>query len=424
LIESWKASDAKGTVEASTGFGKTFIALLLIEEMNIRHPDRNTMVVVPTLYLKSQWEEELKKYALKNTEIFVINSAVKQSRSCDFLILDEIHRYGATVFGTVFQKISYEFILGLTATMERQDKRHYYILEYCPVIASVPIKESLAKKFVSDFVIYNLGIDLDESETLEYSKINKNFTRYFAWFEHNFQIAMRCMQDSTFIRSYARQTGQDEKFMYVNAVNFFRTMQARKSFLYDVESKRTKAVEIIRQLKLRTIVFCESIAIATEIATLLGSSCVTYHSRMGKKKQSEAMEKFKDSESGVTVISTVRSLDEGLNVENVECAIIISGNSTSRQSIQRTGRAIRYIEDKKAIIINIYINGTQEYKWVQGRMAGMPRSVIHWIQDSNLIDYEYRGHEISVTAPDVSGVENDPGTSETAAEGDLSYGLQ
>jgi len=73
--------------------------------------------------------------------------------------------------------------------------------------------------------------------------------------------------------------------------------------------------------------------------------------RIGSTKYKE--EVITAFESGkITTLSTVVTLDEGFNVEGIEIAVVASGTGVRRQNIQRTGRAIRFIEGKTVIDIS------------------------------------------------------------------------
>ena len=127
------------------------MAVLIIQDMNKARPDDTTLVIVPTRYLLDQWKDEIKKHDLKNVSVMVINTGVKSMRQTDLLILDEIHNYASDVFKGIFSLTHYHYILGLTATLERSDKKHYIIENECPVVDTISMKESLAMGYVSNF---------------------------------------------------------------------------------------------------------------------------------------------------------------------------------------------------------------------------------------------------------------------------------
>lgn len=45
FLERWKSANARGSLEACTGFGKTTVGLLAIKEMNTNHPERTTQLL-------------------------------------------------------------------------------------------------------------------------------------------------------------------------------------------------------------------------------------------------------------------------------------------------------------------------------------------------------------------------------------------
>lgn len=367
IINNWKNNRAKGTFEGVTGFGKTFVAILIIQEMNSKRPDRTAHVVVPTRYLKTQWEEKVKKFELKNVTVETVHTTVKNPMSCDLLICDEIHNYASTKFKNVFRTVKYKFILGLTATLERKDNRHVILKSYCPIIDTVDMGEALDNGYVSEFRVFNLGIDLSEEDRKTYKKIGDQFYRFFAKFGHDFNTAMRCLSDPSFAALHDNRMGWEEGEARISAIHFNRNMLKRKQFLYYAESKVDTAVEIIKEFKVPTMTFSEATEFADMITTKLPKICKSYHSKMRKKDKTAVINAFQSEDEKIRVINTAKALDEGFDISGVELAIICSGTSSERQDLQRTGRAIRYSEGKLGMIINLYIKNTQDEKWLRAR---------------------------------------------------------
>ncbi len=119
-----------------TGCGKTYIALKLIED----NPDKRITYVSPSPVINAQVKSILKqeygenwrkqfpnlKFATYN-ELGKQNEEVIDSLECDKLILDEIHRAGAKVWGQGVKKLldknKNAKVLGMTATPVRTDGR-------------------------------------------------------------------------------------------------------------------------------------------------------------------------------------------------------------------------------------------------------------------------------------------------------------
>ena len=124
VLRNWRKSNFCGIFQAATGFGKTYTAIMAIKGMVPRAGITSCLIVVPTLELKSQWEAELKKNKISFAKVMVINSAIKQKHMVDMLVLDEIHRYAAESFRSIFDNVLSSYILGLTATLERDGHAH------------------------------------------------------------------------------------------------------------------------------------------------------------------------------------------------------------------------------------------------------------------------------------------------------------
>lgn len=203
-------------------------------------------------------------------------------------------------------------------------------------------------------------------------------------------------------------------------------MVRRKSLLYKHPLKVETAVKILEYLNYPpTITFSENISVTEQLVSLMPGKAKAYHSDLetivtdtyhvkhyktlaaAKKFAKEHDSKVEPADGGgynvqykgivktaganlkrsiltsfenkeFSVLCTAKALDEGFNVEGIEVAIVLSATSKQRQNIQRTGRAIRFIPDKSAKIINIYIQDTKDQDWLERRQKG--ETGIKWIQ--------------------------------------------
>ncbi len=103
VIEKWKEVRAKGYVEAATGVGKSYIAVLAIKECNFRHPNAFVNIVVPTTKLLEDWtgyfvgkgtkkkwvKGHIEIHGLKNVRVYVVNTYITTIHECALLIMDE-----------------------------------------------------------------------------------------------------------------------------------------------------------------------------------------------------------------------------------------------------------------------------------------------------------------------------------------------
>ena len=370
VIARWTAAGRRGTLEAVTGFGKTYVALLILKDMHERLPEGKALIIVPTQNLRKQWSDKCKSMGLDNVSVQVINTAVKRKHECDLLVLDEIHNYTSEVFRRIFSQTNYKYILGLTATLDRDDMRHYLIEEVAPVIDTVTLKEAVDNGYVSKFLILNLGLRLNDEELGQYNKIVTSYYEHFALFSNRFNIAMSCLNNAMYRRTYTQQlSGWTEDDVLNKARAWNRAMQARKTLLYNSETKRDAAKTLIDMYDVPTSTFSQSVKFAAGLNKVTQPWSQAYHSKIPKGRRQQILDDFSDPKTDTRIIHTARALDEGFDVNGIELAIVCSGSSTPRQDLQRTGRAIRFREGKLGVVVNLYLKDTQDEKWLKKRQA-------------------------------------------------------
>lgn len=373
-VDFWIDAGCMGTLEYCTGFGKTYSAVLICKRLTRTHKDRIVTIIVPKIQLKEQWEDVLKYNGIKNFKVYVINTLVQQKNTIntDLVILDECHRYASTEFIKIFDLVKYRFILGLSATLNRLDGRHELIEKYCPVCDTITQDEAKREGWISNFYEYNLGIELNGKDQARYKSLNGTFHKHFAAFGHDFHTAMSCCTKKG-SEAYAAQYGLDAKQVAYSANSFTRAMRDRKEFLYLLDTKLDISVQIIDMFKVKTITFSESTLFADMLTDRLPGRSFSYHSNIkGKKIKTANLLAFKDSGSGIDIVNTAKSLDEGYDAEEIRLALINSSTTNPTQHTQRVGRAIRKFIDKFGVlkiptIVNVYVKDSQDEKWLKER---------------------------------------------------------
>lgn len=365
---TWIKNKCKGVLVCPTGFGKTFTALKCIKTVITKRPGSRVLIIVPTDVLQRQWEQELVKWDLVfNCEVSIINTTIKHSWTCDMLVLDEIHKYAASSFKQVFEKVKYKMVLGLTATYERLDGKEELIKKYCPVIDKISLQEALFNNWVSKYKEYLVLIDVDDIEV--YKNLNKEFTSHFEFFNFDFDLAMKMIGKDGYkyrlayrdrlIPSDASIETKSEMFkaITIHAMGFMRAMQQRKAFI----NNHPKKIEIARQIiqarpNSKIITFSNNIKMAESI----GGGEV-FSVKTSKKKGRTTMENFNLKPTGV--LHTIKKVIEGMDVKGLSVAINLGLDSSEIKAIQKLGRIIRFEEGKEAEMFNIVINNTAEVTW-------------------------------------------------------------
>ena len=309
-----KLGNGTGTIEGCTGFGKTRIATIVAQQLQTGLVDAKIIVIVPTIPLQNQWTKILTDLDIKNFEVYVINTVVLSLDllDCTLLILDEIHMYAADTFYQLFDVISYKYIMGLTATIERLDGKHSLLEKKCPIVDIITLEVALKNSWVADHIEYNLYIDLDKEQKEEYDKINDWINSLFPIFQFDYYRARTCCKATdtyyngeahpgaiSFITNYKKNYGEilriDDGFgtlligrallndVIKKANNLMRLFHKREQFIASCPLKVSTTLAIIRKLGMKTVTFGKSTEVADEITKQLNENlevpiAASYHS--------------------------------------------------------------------------------------------------------------------------------------------------
>lgn len=310
----------------------------------------------------------------------VINTVITRDWTTDLLIIDEIHRTGASELSKVFRRVTYKLILGLTATFERLDGRHELIRKYCPICDVVPITECLLNGWVSPYKEYLVLIDVDNIDV--YNTYNKEFTECYEYFNFDFNRIMSLVGKYGHIECAKLRdercpngTEEERKAVFRNikfkSQRFMQLMQARKAFINNHPKKIELARKIIEARPFSKIItFSNNIKMAESI----GMGGKIYTGKVSKKKERTTIEEF--NQQSVGVLHTVRKADEGMDIAGLSVGIVLGTDSGQTKARQRLGRVIRKEEGKQAEMFYIILDNTIESKWFTESHKNQPYTII------------------------------------------------
>ncbi|MGN0833960.1 MAG: TOTE conflict system archaeo-eukaryotic primase domain-containing protein [Kiritimatiellia bacterium] len=170
-VADLKKSDA-GILAAGTAFGKTVVAVYMIAERKV-----NTLVLVNRRQLQLQWiarlaeflgipEKEIgrvgcgaKRWTGK-VDVAVIQSLSRKGvvdprvKEYGQIIVDECHAVASETFEAAVDTAPAKYVLGLSATVERQDGQHPLIMMQCGPVRHRVDPKTLAKREPFDHIVY------------------------------------------------------------------------------------------------------------------------------------------------------------------------------------------------------------------------------------------------------------------------------
>ncbi len=349
----------KGVIVMPTGSGKTFLAIKIIEKIN-----SPTFIVVPTLDLVKQWKEKLaESFGIeigeytgerKNLQAITVSTydsayinAENLGNRFKLLIFDEVHHLPAEAYRQIAEMFASPYRLGLTATYEREDGLH----EDLPRLIGGKVYEikadELAGKYLAEYEIIKIGVELTEEEKKEYEKHYKIFRNYII----SRGIEMKSPQD---FEKVVMRAGYDKE-----AREAILARNKAEKIAYNSKGKLEMLRKILREnKKSRIIIFTRYNDMVYEISKKFFIPCITY--RTDDKEREEILKKFKEGKYSAIVSSQV--LDEGIDVPEANVGIIVSGTGSGREYIQRLGRLLRLREGKKAVLYELVTKGTKEVR--------------------------------------------------------------
>lgn len=391
--------------ELITGFGKTRLAIMLAQLCNLRHPDKEIYVVVPSTNLRDSWlgsKGHIAQNKLKNIHVFVVNTYVKTKHKCGLLICDELHHYAnneSTTFKTVIDRTQFNWFVGLSATLE---ENHKSFLQSKGIVSAgkITAKEAMDNGWISPYKILCVPIELNDVDRERYDKMDTEFNKHFPMFNFDFKFAMNCVKSKDARKALANQLNWTEQKVNAAVFNWYRNMRNRKHFLYHIEAKIDAAIEITQALGLPTILFGQSIAGADRIANELGDICVEYHSDMTKTQAKANLKILRDGRTKVKCISSAKGLEEGFDLPGLELGVTWSRTSKALRANQVLGRICRYVEGKVAYMIELYVPETQDERWLKTSLKGQSNVIYLKSLDQaiNLIQYERNKRLLQVDA--------------------------
>jgi superfamily II DNA or RNA helicase len=359
-LTAWLASGSAGVVVLPTGAGKTFVAAMAIAETGLW-----TLAVVPTIDLLQQWRTAMSKALalseenigifgggekdLKPITIITYDSAALYPRELSrfgLLIFDECHHLPAPTYRLIAESAFTPLRLGLSATPERGDMAHTDLDELIgPEVYRRSPTELTEGQYLAQYQEKLIDIALSDQDKARYAEQR----RIYSSFLRRRHISIRSPEDF------------QQKLIFLSA----RDPEARAAMLAWREARNiamnapAKYTEIERILQIhaadQVLLFSEYNPVVDAISRRFCLPSITYKTPAEERRI--ILERFRTGQ--YTKLVTGRVLNEGVDVPDCRVAIIVSGNSTKREYIQRLGRILRP-KVGQAVLYELVTAGTTE----------------------------------------------------------------
>jgi superfamily II DNA or RNA helicase len=371
-LSFWEKSNRRGILEVATGGGKTFFALKCIEKYQNSKHQPCVVIAVPTQGLLEQWTEEIvghfnvrfneihfpgKKKVIKKDRINIgiFNSLAKSTYDKNekyFLIVDECHKIPSKAFAPVLL-LPKDASLGLSATPGRQYDtlmQDLVIPALGPVIYKYSIVEGFKDGILSGFELRNIVFKTSPENENRLNALTR-------------QIAINLRKDE-------------------NSDIAKRLLIKRARIANALPERIPVAVKSLLNANYKkAIIFHENIDSCSRIFEILKFKRIRaglYHSGLSLESRSDVLADLREGK--ITVLVCCKALDEGLNVPDVDLAIIAASTATTRQRIQRIGRVLRKVPGKqKALIYTLACTKGEIYR-LKKEQESLPKDFkIKWL---------------------------------------------
>lgn len=240
-----------------------------------------------------------------------------------YIVIDEFHHGAAPSYKELLTYFEPDFLIGLTATPERTDKKDVVALLDSNLVYQITSSEAISRGFLAPFTYYGLRDNID------YTQIRHNGYRY--------------------------DIGDLEKLLLVPKRD---------------EAIVTKFLEL--SPKAKAIGFCVSIKHADRMAEVFAASGIpstSIHSGLTKEERARRISSF---EAGEILCAFTRDLfNEGVDVPDTDALLFLRPTESKIIFTQQLGRGLRISPGKKCVRVLDFIGN---YKGAED-IPGFVRSI-------------------------------------------------
>ncbi len=368
-LVAWRAAGSRGLVILPTGAGKTYLGALAIADLSLW-----TLVVVPTIDLLGQWRRALADaldapddaigvfgggdHDIAPITIITYESAQLRPdvlRHFGLLIFDECHHLPAPTYRQIAEGAFTPLRLGLSATPERADQEHLALERLIgPEVYRRHPEELAAARYLAEYTVERIAAALSASDRARYDAARATYRGFIS----RRRLAITSPED--FQRKVLWASARDPE-----AREAMLAWRESRSLALNAPAKLALLEDIFaRHSDERVLVFSEYNQLVAEVSDRFAIPQITHLTAAEERRL--ILEGFRSGR--FTKLVTGRVLNEGVDIPDCGVAVIVSGNATRREYIQRLGRVLRP-KATRATLYEFVTEGTTEEDVAKRRRA-------------------------------------------------------
>lgn len=312
-----------GLLVLATGLGKTVVAALDAHEFILEHPGRVLFLCHDVGIMKRQlltfqavFGKEFgfgfltaRRRDFNANFLFATFQSMKgnlhkfSTTDFQYIIVDESHHSSADTYEPSILYFNPGFLLGMTATPDREDLKDIRVL-YGKEVINISLPVALARNYLTSVDYRLIANDFDQ-KLLEVS-------------------------DAELLKGGVK-----------NLNRLFTPSQPEDVIAVILE----KIAEVENP---KVCVFCDSIDQADEYAHNLPNA-VAYHSSISGQRQDDNFDIFNDGDA--QFITTVDKFNEGIDIPHINVLVFLRSTASRRILYQQLGRGLRKVKGKKKVLV-------------------------------------------------------------------------
>ena len=399
-FENWKDNKQKGLFAMATGTGKTITSLNCLLEIYKKLGYYKALILVPTITLVEQWEKECEKFNFGNVikvcskyggwqtslanirmlELSTLNNKLSYviiSTYASFirpaiflelnqfpktkllLIADEAHNMGGGLVAKRLNDIKYLRRIGLSATPDRQfdEEGNLRLMSFFGCNKEYTFEYSMAEaiknKALCKYYYYPHLVELTQDEMSQYIELSKKIAKIINRTDKDSrEILKRLLLKRKQIIHKAENKKKEFEAILKEHLN--KTGSLKYTLVYVPEGNRLDdQTADIFDTEERIKDDEDTLHLIDEYTRIVRDLDPHIVVRQFTSESSDRDSMLSDFANGnIDVLTSMKCLDEGVDVPRSELAIFCASTGNPRQFIQRRGRVLRTHKDKRYAIIH------------------------------------------------------------------------
>lgn len=395
--QNWLNNGCQGIFAMATGTGKTITSLNCLLNESAKDPDGvyHALILVPTITLVNQWEEEAKSFNFQEvikvsskvswerdlattlstakripTSFIIIstyasfirdrfNNYMKQLPVDTLFIADEAHNIGSKSVLDRLNSLNVEKRIALSATPKRiydpegSAAMEAFFNDSEPYTYSFSMERAISEGILCNYDYHAHIVNLTSDELEEYAEISKKLSRLFSsktgTFTNEELAQILLLKRKRIIHKATNKLARTRRILQER---FKKEGNLKYTFIYVPEGVTTEFTTDDTNEDGE-----ENIRLIHQYTREIGSidqSILVNQFVSGMADRDQILDQFKEGK--IQVIASMKCLDEGVDIPRAEHAIFCSSTGNPRQFIQRRGRILRKHPDKfKAVIHDLIV---------------------------------------------------------------------